>query len=82
MQQGGDSAVAEPRPLAHQFQHSLQQRGFILARLRRSPLTRPRLTQDATSPSLGRRELVLQFADRFTLPGRAHQFPSAMCLSI
>ena len=81
-QQRPDPAVAEPRTLAHQRVHSLDQRPFVVARLALAALTGTRLTQDSTSPSLGRLELVLQFKDGAALPGRAYQFPSVMCFSI
>ena len=81
-QQPAYPAIAEPWAFANHLQHPFHQRRLVGARLLPITLTRTRLIQRLTRPSLGDGELTLQFADRRTLPGRAYQFPSLMCFSI
>src|SRR5690606_2613896 len=81
-QQLADPPIAEPRPTTRELTHPGSQLWLAVSWLGLVTLAHPRLVQRLARPSLGHRERRSKLADRGRLPGRAHQFPSAMCLSI
>jgi hypothetical protein len=81
-QQRRNPPIAKAGTFQHQLVHRFEHLRFVITMFDFVTLRAPRLLQHLTRPSLGYVEVLFEHFDRRSLPARAYQFPSAMCLSI